>query len=401
MMRKTTALCVLVIICALSAGCWSRKEMNDIAIVTGLAVDKAGDRYLLSAQILNPGQMANQEGQGGGGTPVTTFATETDTIHEGIRKLTTVSPRKLYFAHIRIFVIGEELAKEGIRNVLDLLLRDHELRPDFYVAVAKGTKAVNILSTFTTLEKVPAEKLYRGLEVSQKYWSPSVGVHLDALISALISDGKQPALSGLEINGDKQKAGKDENIKVIRPEALLKYTSIGVFKEDRLVGWLNEGESRGYSFVIDNVSQSVGDVTCPDGGKLVIELLRAKTKLKGKYVGDTPEIDIVIHLEGNVSEVECKIDLSQTKALYELEKRTEQRIQKYVESVVHKVQSQYKSDIFGFGEAMHRDQPKRWKTVKKDWDQEFTKVKINPKIDVKLRRTGKIGKSFIQEMKND
>jgi spore germination protein KC len=384
----------------LAAGCWSRKEMNDIAIVAGIAVDKADGKYLLSAQILNPGQMSEQQGQGGG-VPVTTFATEADTIHEGIRKLTAVSPRKLHFSHIRIFVLGEEIAREGIRNVLDLLLRDQELRPDFYVAVAKAAKAVDILSTFTTLEKVPAEKLYKGLETSEKYWAPSVGVHLDDLIKALISEGRQPVLMGLEISGDVRKADKEENTKAIRPKAILRYSSLGVFKEDKLIGWLNEDESRGYNFIVDNVNQSVTDISCPQGGKLVVELMHTKTKLKAKFAEGKPELEIRIDAEGNVSEVECQIDLSKTKSIYELEKRAEQRIQGYVEAAVRKVQTGFKSDIFGFGEAMHRDQPKHWKAIKNEWEQLFTTVSVHPNVDVKLRRTGKIGKSFIQEIKNE
>lgn len=399
-MRTIALSCVILILCALAAGCWSRKEMNDIAIVAGLSVDKADGKYLLSAQILNPGQMSEQQGQGGG-APVTTFATEADTIHEGIRKLTAVSPRKLHFSHIRIFLLGEEIAREGIRNVLDLFLRDHELRPDFYVAVAKGTKAVDILSTFTTLEKVPAEKLYKGLETSEKYWAPSVGVHLDDLIKALISEGRQPVLMGLEISGDVRKADKEENTKAIRPKALLRYSSVGVFKEDKLIGWLNEDESRGYNFIVDNVNQSVSDISCPQGGKLVVELMRTKTKLKAKFDEGKPELEIRIDAEGNVSEVECQIDLSKTKSIYELEKRAEQRIQGYVEAAVRKVQTGFKSDIFGFGEAMHRDQPKHWKAIKNEWGQMFTTVSIRPNVDVKLRRTGKIGKSFIQEIKSE
>lgn len=399
-MRTIALFCVSFLLCTLAAGCWSRKEMNDIAIVAGLAVDKAEGEYLLSAQILNPGQMSEQQGQGGG-AQVTTFATEADTLHEGIRKLTAVSPRRLHFSHIRIFVLGEEIAREGIRNVLDLLLRDQELRPDFYVTVAKGTKAVDILSTFTTLEKVPAEKLFKGLEASEKYWAPSIGVHLDDLIKTLISEGKQPVLMGLEISGDVRKADKEENTKTIRPRAILKYSSIGVFKEDKLIGWLNEEESRGFNFIVDNVNQSVTDISCPQGGKLAVELMRAKTKLKAKFADDKPELEIRIDAEGNISEVDCQIDLSKTKTIYELEKRAEQRIQGYVEAAVRKVQTGFKSDIFGFGEAMHRDQPKRWKAIKNEWGQLFPTVSIHPNVDVKLRRTGKIGKSFIQEIKSE
>ncbi len=44
-------------------------------------------------------------------------------------------------AHLRMLVIGEELAKEDIDKHLDFFSRDPEVRTDFYMAVAEGISA--------------------------------------------------------------------------------------------------------------------------------------------------------------------------------------------------------------------------------------------------------------------
>ena len=38
-----------------------------------------------------------------------------------------------------------------------------------------------------------------------------------------------------------------------------------------------------------------------------------------------------------------------------------------INQTIETVQKQYKSDIFGFGEAIHRSNPKEWKKIKKQW----------------------------------
>ena len=44
-------------------------------------------------------------------------------------------------SHLRIVVFGEELAREGIAKAIDFLLRDHEIRADFYMLVAREERA--------------------------------------------------------------------------------------------------------------------------------------------------------------------------------------------------------------------------------------------------------------------
>ncbi|HZG17237.1 MAG TPA: Ger(x)C family spore germination protein, partial [Candidatus Bathyarchaeia archaeon] len=142
----------LVLLLFFTTGCWSRKEMNDIAIVMGIGIDKVGDEYLLSTQIVNPSQVAQR---GSGGMPmssVTTYSTKGKSLLEGIRRLTKLTPRKLYFAHIRVLAIDEHLAKDGLQDVLDFFMRQQEIRTDFYVIITKNVNAFNVMSIYDPLE---------------------------------------------------------------------------------------------------------------------------------------------------------------------------------------------------------------------------------------------------------
>lgn len=121
--------------------------------------------------MLNPSEIAAASTGGGSGydTPVTTYSTSGEIVFEALRKLTQQVPRKIYLSHIRLIVIGEDVAKEGIYNVLDFLSRDHEMQTNFYIIVSKESKAKDILNVLTSIEKIPANKLYDSTLVSSTF----------------------------------------------------------------------------------------------------------------------------------------------------------------------------------------------------------------------------------------
>ncbi|WP_379139675.1 Ger(x)C family spore germination protein [Paenibacillus sp. sgz500992] len=400
MKRKTSFLFLILTLGTLLTGCWNRKELNELAIAVGMGIDKQGDQFRVSVQVVDPGEVSTKKGVGGR-APATLYTSEADTLFEAVRKLTTLSPRKIYFSHLRICVIGESMATEGIAKALDFLSRDHEFRSDFYLVVTKRSSAEDTLKIMTPLDPIPADKLFSSLESSEKSWSPSATVTLDQFIADLTSEGKQPILTGLQIVGDQESGETKKNVEMISPHTRLQYSGLAVFKKDRLIGWLNESESKGYNFILSKVKSSVGFVTCPKGGKVVMEIIRTHASMKGYIYRGEPRINIHLKIEANVGEVECsELDLTKTNTIYDLQKKSEEKIAGVMESAIKKAQKSYKADIFGFGEALHRSNPRAWKSLKQNWDNEyFAELPVNIKVDFKIRRLGTTGSSFLNEMK--
>lgn len=67
MIYKYRAVIALLLCTTFISGCWDRKEINDVAFVIGIAVDKEGDNYRSSLQIALPGQSGSSGSEGGGG----------------------------------------------------------------------------------------------------------------------------------------------------------------------------------------------------------------------------------------------------------------------------------------------------------------------------------------------
>lgn len=176
---------------------------------------------------------------------------------------------------------------------------------------------------------------------------------------------------------------------------------MAVFKKDKLIGWLNEDESKGYNYITGKVKSSVGFVGCPRGGKVVTEIIRTQTTIKGAVNRGEPRINIKMQVEANVGEVECTdLDLTKVSTIYDIEKREEEKLEEIMRASVRKAQKSYKSDIFGFGEAIRRANPKAWNTLKNNWGREyFADLPVNIKVNFKLRRLGTIGSSFLNDVK--
>ncbi|WP_339317997.1 Ger(x)C family spore germination protein [Paenibacillus sp. FSL R10-2734] len=399
MKRGSLLLCLLVLMQISLTGCWSRQELNDLAIAVGIGIDKIGDQYQVSAQVVLPSQIAGSKG-GSPQSPVNLYKETGNTVYEALRKITTISPRKIYISHLRILVLSEALAKEGIRDVLDFMSRDTEARNDYFIVVAKDAKAEDALKILTSLEKIPAVRLFSSLETSEKKWAPTSTVTLGTLITELVSKGKNPVLTGVVINGNVDVGETPKNVETVDSPTELKYSGLAVFKEDKLIGWLNQEESKVYNYLTNKVKNTVSFINCPQGKKISLEIFEAKSKIKGSMQNDKPEISIEQFIESDIGEVQCRnLELTNPKVITELEQIANQKLENSFETTIKKVQQEYKSDIFGFGEIIHRSNPQAWKKLRNNWDQTFVKLPVNVKMDIKIHQLGKVTNSFLEEMK--
>jgi spore germination protein KC len=394
MVKKMSFLLFVCLCMFLLTGCWSSRELSELMIVTGMGIDKdpESENYVVTLQVINPGEIASQTKTER--LEVTSYQTTGKTLYEVMRRISTEVPRKMYLSHIQLIIFGEELAREGIGKSLDFISRNHEFRTDFFMLVSKSGKAEDILNVLTPTESSPSVSLYSAIDVAEKIWAPTKGVPLDELLRGILSDGKHPVLTGVEVTGDKEKGSEVKGLQQIKPAAVTNITGFAAFKKDKLVGWLNEKESKGYNYIIDNVETTVGPIECDGGGIVAIEVSKAKSNIKASVRNGKPSITIETNIEADIGEVKCNIDLTKEESIHMLENSAEHQVQQLMEKSVKKAKGKLNSDIFGFGEAIHRQQPDAWKKLKKNWDETFQDLEVSYNVDYEIRRLGTISNSL-------
>jgi spore germination protein KC len=381
------------------SGCWSSKEISELMIVTGMGIDRNADsgEYKVTLQIINPGEIASQTKTER--LEVTTYQTTGNSLYEVMRRISTEVPRRMYLSHIQLVIFGEELAKEGIGKVLDFISRNHEFRTDFLILVSKDSNAEEVLNVLTPTEASPSVSLYSAINVSEKIWSPTKGVHLDELLNTLVSDGKQAVLTGVKVYGDKDKGDNVSSLQQIKPAAITEITGFAAFNKDKLVGWLTEKESKGYNYIISNLTSTVGSIPCEGGGIIAFEVKKAKTDLQSNIKSGKPIMTIKTEIEADLGEVQCDLDLTKKAIIEQIEVDIGKKVQTLMNDSITKAKEELKSDIFGFGEVFHRQHPKSWKKLKGNWGDTFQDLEISYNIHCEIRRIGTISNSFQKDIK--
>jgi spore germination protein KC len=378
---------------SLLTGCWNNRELNEMAIVMAMGVDKVEEtgEYRVTFQVVNPGTVApGTTGGGGNGTPVTIFSGTEKTLFKAVRKTSQKVPRQLFFSHLKLLVIGETIAKEGIQDLFDFFERNPETRLTTKVLVTRDVEAESMLKILTPVEKIPANGITRQMELTEKVWAENVNIEMVDVVKGLVSEGGEAVISGVKIVGKLEEGNKKSNLEQTDPGALAEIKGVALFKEGKLRRWLDGDKVRGVLWLQNKIESSIITTDCKDQKEAIsIEIVRAKTGVTAEVLAEKPIIHINIRQEGYVGEVTCPIDLTKKEEITKLEKEWERETEKQVMEAVKAAQSE-KSDIFGFGEAVNRENPKAWEKMKKEWNKTFAEIEVDVNVDAFIRLTGKL-----------
>jgi spore germination protein KC len=374
------------------SACWNQKELTELAFVMAMGIDKGKDKkFHVSFQLVNPGNVSTGQGGGGGGgqgLPIAVYRSSGDTITEAARQATKKVSRRLYYAHTNLVAVSEEIAKDGLLDVLDALDRDPEFRTTTQLIITRGTSAENLVSTLTILDKLPVNKITKEIKVTEMMLGENMSVNIDDFLNGLLSNGKEPIVNGYKVTGIKSKAKKAENLQKTTTDAFLEADGIAVFKKGKLIGWMNHQKARGVIWILNKVKST--DIMVDWNGKkraITMATIRSKTKVSVHFKNGKPVINVTIKDEGWISEANAPIDLTNPKVIEKIDKLVEKEIKRQIMVSIRTAQKM-KSDVFGFGETVHRTDPKYWNKIKGNWGEKFSATEVNVAVDSYIRREG-------------
>lgn len=383
---------MLLLTClAILSGCWDRTELKQLGIAVGVAVDKDADtgNYIFSSLMLRPAAFSAQSNSTS--RSFEKVVTNGKTIFEAIRKVNLEFDRIGFYGHNKIILISEELAKGGIMPILDSFQRGKEFREYVYICIVKNAEASEILdSTASAVTILPAIHLRNLVDHTDIQFS-SAKIDILNFYKQALASGIAPVVGVLEFEEDKF---SKKHVKI---------SGGGVFNKDKLVGYLNEKETRGYRWGKGEVKTAVISVPSPvDEERFdTVEVRNVKSKIKPTIKGDEISFTISVSGEGIIAEQQSTATFeSPTERLNysrKMEEKMKKIIEKEIKTAMEKAQKKLKSDIFGFGNALNQEDPKTWNKVKKDWTERFTEVPYTVSVNFSVKTTGLMGGPFQSE----
>ena len=145
---------ILLIICLILCGCNDYAELNKLSLVTAAAIDKNKDKYEVTLLIANSPKQDTSAKEGEAKTTV--YKAKGKTVSDAIKTIDKKTPKELYFSHINVVVISEEIGKEGFFKIADWLIRNPQTRNRFYLIGVNKNKASDVLKIISPLESFPS-----------------------------------------------------------------------------------------------------------------------------------------------------------------------------------------------------------------------------------------------------
>ncbi|WNF37503.1 Ger(x)C family spore germination protein [Bacillaceae bacterium IKA-2] len=381
---KIIKLFLIFIYSLILVGCWNKHEINEIAIVIGVGIDKIEDQYVVTAQVIKPLPKG-----GGGGEDLSTWSiTSRDiTVGNAINELSSISPRPLYWPHLQIIIFSEAVAKEGLGQVISWFTRDRDSRAGAYVVVTRG-KAEDLLNQTIELGEMPAKSMASFLDTAEIRNISLNKLKLTNLASILSTPGNDGTLDVIAL---KEIRGEVETYQI---------TGTAILKKDQLIGYLPIEIDDAVQMAKNEYERGVISTACPneEGSYITFRITDFENELSLTFSKNIPTVKMNIFIEGNIIDQECPIDLLDPRNISEIEDLIKEEIQQMIQKAFNET-AELGADVFGIGQEIRRKRPKVWTEIQ-DEDRIYLKdLKLEIHVDANIRRTGLIIDSTINKIK--
>ncbi|MBC7341998.1 MAG: hypothetical protein H5U02_06070 [Clostridia bacterium] len=439
--RRKVLVAVVLIATMATSGCWDRVEIDRRGFVMAVSLDVASPQaaaqaeeglerqlmvkqrppYQVGLQLVVPSQATTTGAQsgGGGGTQARGFwnlkvVSGQGSVQEAVAKAFTRSFHMPDFGQLRVIVIGESLGRQGIEGALDYFLRTPGVRRALQVYAAPGEAA----------EALKAKSPFH----------PVAAVHLSGLAEHRGYTGRM----GPNFDLARVARALDEGVsffipRIVTENGQARLSGSAVFKQGKLIDWLDEVETEGARCVNGNLKRAVITVPAPapegggqagggQGGQGGQGTSAgggpggggAPAQGAGPGAGISPGMEVCyvssagcstrpiirdgrltfkldIRAEGFLSEHQTRNDPMRDEYLEAIQREVARKLEQEARAAINKVQHQLRADIFHWGRRVEAWYPEVWRQIKDRWEEDyFPFADVEIKMAVHIRRVGLI-----------
>ena len=368
---------LLIIVVGLSvliSGCWDYVEVELLNFVMGAGVDSLTPEFFLtveSIQVLGGGQQTEL-------VPIVSTA-KGSTFFQAARNLINPLGQRLFWAHALVFIVSEEVAREGILPAIEFAVRDADIRTSLWLLVARDCSAQEVFKTDPQLADSVSRHLANIIETrnrlpvffAQRFWQVD---------RALARSGLSASVPTVRIIQE-----EDKKIAIIEGTA--------VFRSDKMVGWIDGMESRNFSILMGE--GVIGTITVDvdvmeQKGPITFQVKDSRTRIKPQLEDGDLSINMEVQLQLELAELGgLRIDFTQPSNIHDLEEQVSKSMEAQFASLLRKLQVEFNSDALGLGAAVKRSHPQIWREIDEQWSEEvYSMVPVSIKVISRIIATG-------------
>lgn len=377
--KKLIMIILIIIMCPiLLCGCWDYEEIDSLAIVSGIAVDKdkISNKYTVTAEIITT-QMQ------GSSSIISSelYVSEGESVFSAVRNMIQKTGLKLFWSDAKVLIVSESLATEGVIPVIDWLNRSSDVRPDMWFLISKGETAAEILKCKVKLNEVVSfhlnDTMHSGIILSKYTFS-----NLWSFIDRLTAEGNSQAVATVK---------NELNDSTIAP----RLSGSAIFKSDKLVGYLDGNETLFMLMLRNNIKDGLITFKNVSGTNtnVTLELYENTTKLTPHYNNGSASLIIDIYPIISIAEVQGTENFIEDKNLKIFQNEAENNMKVQIQSLISKLQK-YDTDILDFGEIFQKEKPKISKNLKRSGINIFPNIKTEVNVHLDIKSSGRMNNSI-------
>ncbi len=340
----------------LSFGLKKQSEIHEKLMVQGVGIDFLNDKYKVTIQAYDFKNPENKDEP-----KIKIIESQNETISaalQNIKKITGLSP---IYSQNKTIIISENVARKGMKNIIDFFVRFYENRPSVKLRTSRGT-AEDIFKTKVDNRPVKASEI-RDL-VDEKS-----DINILEFEKALESNMSSPISFLIEKNDNGQ----------------INCEKIVLFRGDKLVKIFSKAETLGVKILKNYPKIGACSVKIDDNDFISFEIENVKSKIK-PYVSEDESIEFRIDIKVSCDLIESTKVFNNTKDMInESKKVLDEYLKKICENTIHSSILE-KCDIFKFGKILRNNNPKLFKKVK--FDDYLSGASYCVKVDSKISMVG-------------
>lgn len=373
-LRKLSATIIMIVCLLLLTSCWDQRLLKDLKLVFTVGFDKGENDEILSTIAIRESKKVSIGGEPGEATVAVVKASGI-TLRDTRLQLDRKIPGEFSPSKMRVYLIGEDLAREDLYSILDILYRDPRAPLGAKLAISKGDASSVI----------------------------EMGTIKETLLTEAVTD--------LLENGEENTIIANETVQTICPIMFDPSSDFVLPVIERIEP--HDIQISGVGLISDKVF--TGDILSPSDATILLLMAGHKGKktqmvlqvheeekiVRNQYMtlninksnptikiqADSPDsIKVEVHLELNTSIAEYpknspldkqKVDKLAEKATAIIEERSK--------PIIETIQGA-NSDVLKIGEEVRVHHHSTWEKLK--WRDTYPNIEIIPKISVKIIGTG-------------
>ena len=396
----------------------SSEDIDDMAYVMAIGVDTdSNEKYKISLQLStmessatdamlkttssSSGGSSNGSGSSESDTAskYVVYTMETDSIDSAINIANAYVNKNINLSHCKILVISEEIAKNGIEDIVNSIINKVEVRPDCNIVISKvpadefddtksQPKIEDVLSKYYDVtsniengrgysETVKLSDFY--LKLNDSFYQAYATLGITSNPSSNRSN--KGASSNLDVQSRSLVSNPDESA--------VETIGLAVFNHDKLVGTLSANQTMAYQLITNNFNYYTLNMPSPfsKGETLDLYLSTLKNpKIKVSIVNGSPFVEVNLYITTRLLSFNSNnISTLTEENLYiikdSLTKYLEEQVYDYFDTTSKKLNS----DIAGIGRyaAKNFKTTEEWKSY--NWLENYKNCTFKVNVDISIK----------------